>query len=73
MNDSYTQRIMKNGTLPFFFDKQAGSRIGLLPRQAIDESDIKWFSFPSQMIFHTANAWQVSADLNTAVFTLYAS
>lgn len=52
------ERIMKNGTLPFVFDKQAGSRIGLLPRRAIDESDIKWFSFPSQMIFHTANAWQ---------------
>lgn len=53
------QRIVKESALPFFFDPDAGSRIGLLPRYATDEAGIMWFQLPSQMIFHTANAWQV--------------
>lgn len=55
------ERIVKDSTLPFLFDRDAGSRIGLLPRYATDESGIMWFELPSQMCFHTANAWQEDA------------
>ena len=55
------QRMVKLGTLPFHFDKSKAARFGLLPRQAADEASIRWFELPGQMIFHTANAWQVHA------------
>lgn len=56
-------RIVKNGTLPFHFDTSRPSRFGLLPRYADDESGIRWFDTPAQMIFHTANAWQEGPNI----------
>ncbi|KAI3511490.1 hypothetical protein L1887_18644 [Cichorium endivia] len=32
-------------------------RIGILPRYAKDESDMKWFEVPGLNIFHVVNAW----------------
>jgi carotenoid cleavage dioxygenase len=52
------ERIVKNGTLPFHFDKSRPSRFGLMPRYAKSEDAIKWFELPAMVIFHTANAWQ---------------
>lgn len=56
-------RIVKNGELPFFFDKSINSRFGVMPRMAEDESAIKWFELPPMTIFHTANAWQEGPDI----------
>jgi len=50
---------VKNGTLPFVFQKDLGTRIGLLPRDPAKHSDkdIMWFDLPGCMIFHTNCAW----------------
>ncbi|KAH9564363.1 hypothetical protein CY35_04G021400 [Sphagnum magellanicum] len=42
----------------FKFDPKKESRLGILPRYARNESQIRWFTIPSCMIFHNANAWE---------------
>ena len=37
-----TQRIVKEGSLPFTFNKSRKSRFGLMPRYATSEDAIKW-------------------------------
>ena len=44
--------------LPFQFHAEAGARIGLLPKYAIDSSQLRWFDLSGFFAFHTANAWQ---------------
>jgi hypothetical protein len=39
------QRIVKEGSLPFHFDKSRNSRFGLMPRHATSEDAIKWCGF----------------------------
>jgi len=51
------EAIIKKKTLPFVFDKSKALRIGVLDRYAKDGSGVKWFSLPSCMVFHVANAW----------------
>eukprot|EP00899_Mesostigma_viride_P017268 jgi/Mesvir1/25542/Mv01786-RA.4 len=56
--------MVKEGKLPFVFDKSRPSRFGLLPRYARDESEIKWFVLNEACyIFHTANAWEEGDDI----------
>eukprot|EP00245_Coleochaete_scutata_P001636 TRINITY_DN12023_c0_g1_i1.p1 TRINITY_DN12023_c0_g1~~TRINITY_DN12023_c0_g1_i1.p1 ORF type:complete len:531 (+),score=80.62 TRINITY_DN12023_c0_g1_i1:84-1676(+) len=43
---------------PFKFDKTMPSRFGILPRDAQNETNIRWFELPPCGIFHTANAWE---------------
>lgn len=43
-------------TFPFRWKKDAGARIGLLPRGG-KGSDVKWFPLPPCFIFHTLNAY----------------
>ncbi|CAI9264974.1 unnamed protein product [Lactuca saligna] len=38
-------------------DPKKVPRIGVLPRYAKDESDMKWFEVPGFNIFHAVNAW----------------
>lgn len=52
------ERIVKEGSLPFHFDKSRKSRFGIMPRYATNEDAIRWFELPAMVIFHTANAWQ---------------
>jgi carotenoid 9,10(9',10')-cleavage dioxygenase 1 len=53
------EAMIKEKCLPFVFDKTIKSRVGVLPRYATDEADIKWFELPrAYMCFHTANAWE---------------
>ncbi|CAK9212803.1 unnamed protein product [Sphagnum troendelagicum] len=40
------------------FDPSKESRLGLLPRYAQNESQIRWFTIPTCMIIHSANAWE---------------
>ncbi|CAM6036841.1 unnamed protein product [Sphagnum compactum] len=42
----------------FQFDPSKEARLGLLPRYAKNESQIRWFTIPPCMIFHTVNAWE---------------
>nr|XP_043628488.1 probable carotenoid cleavage dioxygenase 4, chloroplastic [Erigeron canadensis] len=47
-------------------------RIGLLPRYARDESDMKWFEVPGFNIFHVVNAWDEMDEDGNEVVTLVA-
>jgi len=41
-----------------YFDKQHGSRIGIIPRHATDPNSIRWFTVSTCYMFHTVNAWE---------------
>ena len=48
---------MLSGGSPVGSDPSKVSRIGILPRYAKDESEIKWFDVPGLNIIHSINAW----------------
>mmetsp|Transcript_6206 Transcript_6206/g.16027 ORF Transcript_6206/g.16027 Transcript_6206/m.16027 type:complete len:525 (+) Transcript_6206:203-1777(+) len=52
--------MVKEGKLPFVFDKEKGLLFGVRPHAAAegDKEAVKWFTLPAQMIFHVANAWE---------------
>lgn len=56
--------MIKKGTLPFEFDKNAPLRLGVLDRNATsaDESSVQWFTMEPGMCFHVANAWEVEGE-----------
>lgn len=39
-------------------DSAMVQRIGVLPRYAEDESEMRWFKVPGFNMLHTANAWE---------------
>ena len=43
---------------PIRFDPSRPSRYGLLRRDAVDDSGIRWFEMPAHMVFHTVAAWE---------------
>lgn len=51
------EKMVKGGFL-FDFDETKEARLGVLPRYATNESQIRWFSIPMCFIFHNANAWE---------------
>ncbi|CAM6025493.1 unnamed protein product [Sphagnum balticum] len=60
------------------FDASKESRIGLLPRYAKNESQIRWFIIPPCMIFHLGNAWEeadevvlIACRMSTIDFTYF--
>lgn len=57
-NTPATQRMVKEHNLPFTFKADQGSRVGLLPRSADNESGMLWFRLPAHMVFHVVNAWE---------------
>lgn len=48
---------MINGGSPMGSDSSKVPRLGVLPRYATDESEIKWFEVPGFNIIHAVNAW----------------
>ncbi|GAB4814752.1 hypothetical protein N2152v2_001798 [Parachlorella kessleri] len=52
------ERMVKEGKLPFIFDKSRPARFGVLPRYAKDAAGIKWFETEPMIILHVVNAWQ---------------
>jgi carotenoid cleavage dioxygenase len=52
------QVMMKSDHMPFLYDLSRPARIGVIPRDASDASELRWFDIPATMIFHTANAWE---------------
>ncbi|XP_061341772.1 probable carotenoid cleavage dioxygenase 4, chloroplastic [Gastrolobium bilobum] len=53
------------GGSPVGSDPSKISRLGILPRYAIDESQIKWFDVPGFNIIHAINAWDEDDDGKT--------
>ncbi|XP_076939228.1 putative carotenoid cleavage dioxygenase 4, chloroplastic [Bidens hawaiensis] len=53
-------------------DKAKVPRIGVLPRYAGDESEIKWFDAPGFNVFHAVNAWDETDEHGNEVVVLVA-
>ncbi|KAK1439441.1 hypothetical protein QVD17_05259 [Tagetes erecta] len=53
-------------------DTQKVPRIGVLPRYATGESNIRWFEVPGFNIFHTVNAWDETDEEGGEVEVLVA-
>ncbi|KAJ1691247.1 hypothetical protein LUZ63_015402 [Rhynchospora breviuscula] len=49
--------LLGNG-LPFGYDASKVPRLGVLPRYAVNESEIRWFEIPGFNVFHSINAWE---------------
>ncbi|KAM0943307.1 putative oxidoreductase [Dioscorea sansibarensis] len=56
---SDVQLIMKLllTSLPVHFDAKKTPRLGLLPLDAIDDSEMRWFDVPGFNMMHSVNAW----------------
>lgn len=55
------------GGSPVGSDPSKVSRLGILPRYAKDESEIRWFDVPGFNIIHAINAWDEDGDGNAVV------
>lgn len=53
-------------------DETKVPRLGVLPRYAKDEYDIKWFEVPGFNIFHAVNAWDETDEYGNDVVVLLA-
>ncbi|KAF8391067.1 hypothetical protein HHK36_023367 [Tetracentron sinense] len=49
---------MINGGSPVIYDKNKTSRYGILDKNAVDSSSIKWIEVPNCFCFHLWNAWE---------------
>ncbi|KAK1304277.1 hypothetical protein QJS10_CPB11g01858 [Acorus calamus] len=49
---------MVRGGSPVVYDQKKTSRFGILPRHAIDASEMKWIDVPDCFCFHLWNAWE---------------
>ncbi len=45
--------------LPYSWDDDYAARIGLLPRDSVDGSGVRWFDIDPCYVFHTLNAFEV--------------
>ncbi|KAJ0714618.1 putative crocetin dialdehyde synthase [Helianthus annuus] len=68
---AHPMNLIHNGSL-VSVDKTKVPRIGVLPRYATDESDIKWFQVPGFNVFHMVNAWDESDEFGNDVLVLVA-
>ncbi|CAN6713011.1 unnamed protein product [Malus baccata var. baccata] len=60
-------KVITTGGSPVVFYPSKVPRIGVLPRYAVDESEIRWFDVPGFNILHTINAWEDEEDTDTIV------
>ncbi|KAJ4954931.1 hypothetical protein NE237_011714 [Protea cynaroides] len=56
------EMMFGNGS-PIGADPEKVSRIGIIPRYAKDETEIKWFEVPGFNIIHAINAWDEEDDV----------
>ncbi|KAK9716141.1 hypothetical protein RND81_06G213500 [Saponaria officinalis] len=62
-----SEMILRGGS-PVGLDPSKISRIGVIPRYANDEKDIRWFEVPGLNVMHAINAWdEVNKDGNEAI------
>eukprot|EP01113_Clastostelium_recurvatum_P020407 TRINITY_DN2419_c0_g1_i6.p1 TRINITY_DN2419_c0_g1~~TRINITY_DN2419_c0_g1_i6.p1 ORF type:complete len:367 (-),score=68.12 TRINITY_DN2419_c0_g1_i6:13-1113(-) len=54
--------------IPFVFDRTHPSRIGVIPRHARSDAEIKWFHIAPCFLFHTANAWETKSHKEIVIY-----
>jgi carotenoid cleavage dioxygenase-like enzyme len=54
-------RLMR-GEAPFFFDRDAPSRFGIVPRHG-DNGAVRWFEGPACYVFHVLNAYEEGSEV----------
>ncbi|XP_010275133.1 PREDICTED: probable carotenoid cleavage dioxygenase 4, chloroplastic [Nelumbo nucifera] len=59
--------MIVRGGCPVRLDPKKVPRIGVIPRYAQDETEIRWFDVPGFNIIHTINAWDDEEDEDTIV------
>lgn len=52
-----TERFLRD-EFPLEYEPEYGARIGLLPRDAVDDSNMQWFECVPGVILHTVNAFE---------------
>lgn len=50
--------VTKKNLLPYIFDTENPVRVGLLPTDATDASNIQYFDLPPHNVAHVGNAWE---------------
>lgn len=61
------EMILRGGS-PVGFDPGKVSRVGIIPRYANDDKDMKWFEVPGYNIIHATNAWdEVDSNGNETI------
>ncbi|XP_074283414.1 putative carotenoid cleavage dioxygenase 4, chloroplastic [Silene latifolia] len=61
-------KMIFKGGCPVSLDPSKLSRIGVIPRYADDEKDMRWYEVPGLNIIHAMNAWdEIDVDGNEAI------
>ena len=63
---------IKESKFIFQFAAEKPSRYGIMPRNGTS-TEVKWFDFPSHMVFHYINAWEEKNEAGDDTIKAYGS
>ncbi|KAJ8763921.1 hypothetical protein K2173_003703 [Erythroxylum novogranatense] len=64
---------MIRGGSPVIFDPNKPSRVGILSKKDVDESNMQWINVPNSFCFHFYNAWEEITKCGQTVIRLIGS
>jgi hypothetical protein len=62
----HVQVMVRKGVIPFEYQKERGTRIGLLRREFVNGERTQWFTLPSFMAFHVVRPLTASCRFSLA-------